>query len=133
MLMKILMRKTSKSDGLPNLLTSVDLTLGMDLNNFANTLFIKINQPEYEKNKENLINYKGQLIVTLGEKGVKWNDITYPPSRQAEVSDLSGAGDTFFAGLIYEYLKSKSITKSITFAQDCALKAVEKKGVVVIK
>ena len=95
--------------------------------------FIKINQPEYEKNKENLINYKGQLIVTLGEKGVKWNDITYPPSRQAEVSDLSGAGDTFFAGLIYEYLKSKSITKSITFSQDCSLKAVEKKGVVVIK
>ena len=95
--------------------------------------FIKINQLEYEKNKENLIDYKGQLIVTLGEKGVKWNGITYPPSRQAEVSDLSGAGDTFFAGLIYEYLKSKSITKSITFAQDCALKAVEKKGVVVIK
>ena len=95
--------------------------------------FIKINQSEYEKNKENLIDYKGQLIVTLGEKGVKWGDIMYPPSRQAEVSDLSGAGDTFFAGLVYEYLKSKSITKSITFAQNCALKAVEKKGVVVIK
>tara|TARA_R110002073_G_scaffold84255_1_gene200959 strand:+ start:381 stop:1109 length:729 start_codon:yes stop_codon:yes gene_type:complete len=95
--------------------------------------FIKINQLEYEKNKENLIDYKGQLIVTLGEKGVKWNGITYPPSRQAEVSDLSGAGDTFFAGFIFKYLKSKSIAKSIKFAQDCSLKAVEKKGVVIIK
>ena len=67
--------------------------------------FIKINQLEYEKNKENLIDYKGQLIVTLGEKGVKLGDTIYPPSRQAEVSDLSGAGDTFFAGFIFKYLK----------------------------
>jgi D-beta-D-heptose 7-phosphate kinase/D-beta-D-heptose 1-phosphate adenosyltransferase len=95
--------------------------------------FIKINESEYEKNKENFTDFKGQLIVTLGEKGVKWGGLIHPPSRQAEVSDLSGAGDTFFAGFIYEYLKTESITKSITFAQDCALKVVEKKGVVIIK
>ena len=98
-----------------------------------NATFIKINEPEYEKNKDNSTNFKGQLIVTLGEKGVKWGELIYPPSRQAEVSDLSGAGDTFFAGFILEYLKSESIIKSINFAQDCSLKAVEKKGVVIIK
>lgn len=98
-----------------------------------NASFIKINQPEYEKNKENLLNYKGQLIVTLGEKGVKWDNLIYPPSRQAEVSDLSGAGDTFFASFIYHYLSHKSISKGISFAQDCSLEVIEKKGVVVIK
>ena len=96
--------------------------------------FIKINQPEYEKNKANLIDYRGQLIVTLGEKGVKWNKLIHPPSRQAEVSDLSGAGDTFFAAFIYHYLAHKrSISNSIYFAQNCSLKVIEKKGVVVIK
>jgi len=95
--------------------------------------FIKINESEYNKNKENLIDYKGQLIVTLGEKGVKWNNLLYPPSRQAEVSDLSGAGDTFFASFIYKYLKTESISSSINFAQDCALEVVEKKGVVIVK
>ncbi len=94
--------------------------------------FIKINELEYNKNKENLKNYKGQLIITLGEKGVKWNGLTYPPSRQAEVSDLSGAGDTFFASFIFKYLETESISSSIQFAQDCSLKVIEKKGVSVI-
>ena len=95
--------------------------------------FIKINQPEYEKNKENLVDYKGQLIVTLGEQGVKWNELIHPPSRQAEVSDLSGAGDTFFASFIYQYLSYKSISNSIYFAQNCSLEVIEKKGVVVVE
>jgi D-beta-D-heptose 7-phosphate kinase/D-beta-D-heptose 1-phosphate adenosyltransferase len=97
--------------------------------------FIKINEQEYIQNQNKFTNssFKGQLIVTMGEKGVKWNELIYPPTRQAEVSDLSGAGDTFFAGFISQYLKSGSIIKSINFAQDCSLKAVEKKGVVIVK
>ena len=98
-----------------------------------NTSFIKINHQEYEKNKENLVDYKGQLIVTLGEKGVKWGNLIHPPSRQAEVSDLSGAGDTFFASFVYHYLSHKSISNSIYFAQNCSLEVIEKKGVVVVK
>lgn len=94
--------------------------------------FIKINQSEYEKNKDNLTNYKGQLIVTLGEKGVRWADIIHSPSRQAEVSDLSGAGDTFFAAFVYHYLSNQNVSKAINFAQDCSLKVIEKKGVAVI-
>ena len=98
-----------------------------------NASFIKINQPEYEKNKENLIDYKGQLIVTLGEKGVQWANIIHPPSRQAEVSDLSGAGDTFFAAFVYYYLSNQNISKALNFAQDCSLQVIEKKGVVVVE
>jgi len=97
-----------------------------------NASFIKINQPEYEKNKENLLNYKGQLIVTLGEKGVQWNNMIHPPSRQAEVSDLSGAGDTFFAAFVYHYLSNQNISKALNFAQDCSLQVIEKKGVSII-
>lgn len=95
--------------------------------------FIKINQSEYEKNKKNLTNYEGQLIVTLGEKGVLWSNLIHPPTRQAEVSDLSGAGDTFFAAFVYHYLKHQSISNSIYFAQNCSLEVIEKKGVVVVE
>ena len=98
-----------------------------------NASFIKINQTEYEKNANNLVDYKGQLIVTLGEKGVKWGNLLIPPSRQAEVSDLSGAGDTFLAGFVYHYLSHRNTSKAIDFAQNCSLEVVEKKGVVTVK
>ena len=94
--------------------------------------FLKINEVEFNRNKKNLKKYKGNLIVTLGEKGVKYKDTIIPPTRQAEVSDLSGAGDTFFAAFIFSYLTSKNIIESIAFAQKCALEVIEKKGVVVI-
>ena len=98
-----------------------------------NASFIKINQTEYEKNANNLVDYKGQLIVTLGEKGVKWGNLLIPPSRQAEVSDLSGAGDTFLAGFVYHYLSHRNTSKAIEFAQNCSLEVIEKKGVVIVK
>ena len=94
--------------------------------------FLKINEVEFNRNKKNLKKYKGNLIVTLGERGVKYKDTIIPPIRQAEVSDLSGAGDTFFAAFIFSYLTSKNIIESIAFAQKCALEVIEKKGVVVI-
>ena len=94
--------------------------------------FLKINEVEFNRNKKNLKKYKGNLIVTLGEKGVKYKDTIIPPTRQAEVSDLSGAGDTFFVAFIFSYLTSKNIIESIAFAQKCALEVIEKKGVVVI-
>ena len=99
-----------------------------------NASFIKINESEFQRNKNFIsnIDLKGELIVTLGEKGVRWKNKILPPKRQAEVSDLSGAGDTFFAAFIFSILKKKSITSSINFAQDCALTVVEKKGVVII-
>lgn len=94
--------------------------------------FLKINEVEFNRNKKNLKKYKGNLIVTLGERGVKYKDTIIPPTRQAEVSDLSGAGDTFFSAFIFSYLTSKNIIESIAFAQKCALEVIEKKGVVVI-
>jgi sugar/nucleoside kinase (ribokinase family) len=46
-----------------------------------------------------------------------------------EVKDVSGAGDTFISGLCYYYLKTKSIEESINFANECATKVVQKRGV----
>ena len=96
------------------------------------TTFLKINEFEYNKNQKHLKNYKGNLLVTLGEKGVRFNNTIIPPQRQAEVSDLSGAGDTFFAAFVFSYLTNKNVIESIAFAQKCALEVVEKKGVVII-
>tara|TARA_R100001509_G_scaffold120273_1_gene74511 strand:- start:1345 stop:2070 length:726 start_codon:yes stop_codon:yes gene_type:complete len=96
------------------------------------TTFLKINEYEYNKNHKHLKNYKGNLLVTLGENGVRYNNTIIPPQRKAEVSDLSGAGDTFFAAFIFSYLTNKNVIESIAFAQKCALEVVEKKGVVVI-
>jgi sugar/nucleoside kinase (ribokinase family) len=45
------------------------------------------------------------------------------------VKDISGAGDTFLAGLVSKYLKTVDIIKSIEFAQKCTTKVVQKHGV----
>ena len=92
--------------------------------------FIKINELEYEKN------YKGKpnsdkLIVTLGGKGCRYKDEVFPV-EEVSVKDVSGAGDTFIAGLAVEYLKDLDIKESIHFAQECTTKVVQKIGVVTI-
>jgi sugar/nucleoside kinase (ribokinase family) len=46
-----------------------------------------------------------------------------------EVKDVSGAGDTFISGLCCEFLKTRDIKKSIIFANECATKVVQKRGV----
>ena len=92
--------------------------------------FIKINELEYEKN------YRGEpdndkLIVTLGSKGCRYMKEIFPV-EEVPVKDVSGAGDTFMAGLVTEYIKTKDIRKAIQFAQECTTKVVQKPGVVTI-
>ena len=95
--------------------------------------FIKINETEYKKNSTYLDSLlKSQLIVTLGEKGVKHDDIIYNPNEVVDALDLSGAGDTFLAGLVTSYIDDLDTIKAILFAQECAGKAIIKKGVAVI-
>ena len=93
--------------------------------------FIKINQFEYEKSKNTLRkdNFRNKLVKTLGSEGCEYKDKIYPVPR-VEVKDLSGAGDTFLAGLVCNYLHSEDIIDSIKFANQCATEAVSQKGVV---
>lgn len=93
--------------------------------------FIKINEQEYEKSKTifEKVNFKNKLVKTLGSGGCEYKDKIYPVPK-VEVKDVSGAGDTFLAGLACNYLQNKNIVDSIIFANQCATEAVSEKGVV---
>jgi D-beta-D-heptose 7-phosphate kinase/D-beta-D-heptose 1-phosphate adenosyltransferase len=92
--------------------------------------FIKINELEYKKNHEVLSNgFENKLIVTLGSKGCRYNGKLFPVD-EVLVKDVSGAGDTFLAGLVCGYLDTKDIEQAIDFAQKCSKVVVQKHGVV---
>lgn len=89
---------------------------------------IKINQQEFEKANISLI---GDLIITLGSEGAMKDGITYP-TKKVEVFDVSGAGDSFMAGLVIQYLLTKKFDDAINFANCCASSVVKKSGTAVI-
>ena len=94
--------------------------------------FIKVNHFEYLKSENFIASQEDQLskfIVTLGSKGFQYEEKTYPVNNQVDVRDLSGAGDTFLASFVSEYLKDENILESLMFAQNMASAVVEKSGV----
>ena len=76
--------------------------------------YIKINELEYKKNHELLSDrgFQEKLIVTLGSKGCRYNGKDFLV-KEVPVKDVSGAGDTFIAGLVRGYLDTDSIYKAI--------------------
>ncbi len=99
-----------------------------------NTDFIKINHLEHLKNFERIPTYpklEEKIIVTKGREGCEHKGKTYP-TQEVPVKDVSGAGDTFISGLVFEYVKSGDIEKSIKFAQECTTIVVQKTGVATI-
>ena len=96
-----------------------------------NADFIKINSLEYEQNEDFFKIYDNvfkKTIVTKGNEGCLFQDKLYP-TEDVQVKDISGAGDTFLAGLVVEYIKSNDIDKAINFAQECTKIVVQKHGV----
>ena len=71
---------------------------------------------------------KNKLIITLGPQGASFQGKIYPVET-TEIKDLSGAGDTFLAALCAQYCKNENIVESIKFANFCATKVVQKRGV----
>ena len=63
----------------------------------------------------------------MGGKGCEFAGRKYP-TKKVEVKDLSGAGDTFMAGLVVKFIETQDIEKSIKFANQCASKVVTQKG-----
>jgi bifunctional ADP-heptose synthase (sugar kinase/adenylyltransferase) len=96
--------------------------------------FIKINHQEWSRNKDvfnrNDIWYQ-KTIITKGKNGCTFKGKDYP-TMEVPVKDLSGAGDTFLAGLVCEYIKSKNIDLAIKFAQECTTIVVQKEGVATV-
>ena len=92
---------------------------------------IKINYQEYKNNLSVVVADKvieDKIIVTRGKYGCDFRFKNYP-TQEVPVKDISGAGDTFLAGLVVEYIKSKDYEKAITFAQECTTVVVQKSGV----
>jgi D-glycero-beta-D-manno-heptose-7-phosphate kinase len=94
---------------------------------------IKINDFEYNKSKP-FINdiLESKIIHTAGAQGCFFNNKQFKVNK-VEVKDSSGAGDSFMAALICNYIKTEDIVSSIKFANICASKVVQKKGVTVIE
>ena len=99
-----------------------------------NAAFIKINEVEYN-NSKNILDtgdYDDNLIVTLSDRGCRFRGRIFPVNK-VDVKDMSGAGDTFMASLVCKYVKTGDIFESISFANICASKVVQKKGVVTVE
>ena len=91
--------------------------------------YIKINDYEYNNSKSFLNStLEERLIHTKGGDGCFFRDKHFPVKR-VEVKDSSGAGDSFIAGLVCEYLISNDIEKSIHYANSCAQVVVQHRGV----
>ncbi len=115
-------------DNNKNVFVDTKKKLGEWINNVT---YLKINSLEYENNEEFLNEYYGimdKTIVTKGNEGCLFKNKMYP-TEDVQVKDISGAGDTFLAGLVVEYLNSNDIEKAIKFAQDCTKIVVQKHGV----
>jgi len=94
-----------------------------------NITFIKLNEIEYKNNQSLVEGNSEKFIITLGSKGAKHLDKIYPSTNPQETIDVSGAGDTFVAAFSLMFLKTKSISESIIFANEVCADVVNKKGV----
>lgn len=91
--------------------------------------FIKVNHSEYTASKEFLTPVlEEKIIETIGAKGCRYQDELFPV-EELEVRSVSGAGDSFFAGLLVNYLKTQDIREAIRFANRVASIVITKKGV----
>ena len=91
----------------------------------------KLQTPLFKEKYEN-DQLKNKTIITRGPHGCEYHGKIYP-TKQVPVKDVSGAGDTFLAGLVVEFIKSNDIISAINFAQECTTIVVQKPGVSTIK
>ena len=102
------------------------------LGNWArNISFIKINYQEYQNNEKILADNPHlfeKTIITRGKHGCNHKNKNYD-TVQVPIKDVSGAGDTFLAGLVENYVTTKNIEMAIDFAQKCTTTVVQKLGV----
>jgi len=87
--------------------------------------YIKLNELEYEalvhEDKSN------KYIVTLGSKGTKYKNTTFP-AEKVDMFDPTGAGDTFLSAFVSCFLTTDDVGASIRFANKCAAISVTKLG-----
>ncbi len=101
-------------------------------NSFKDANFLKINKKEWLNSVNELSLFPGELIVTLGSEGAIWNNKQFKIKKPSKIFDLTGAGDVFLAALAFKYIETKSIQDSIKFANICASKSVQRRGISII-
>ena len=90
-------------------------------------VYWKINRKEYDDLIQDHIPDDSHLIVTLGSDGASWNGLIFKPEI-VKVFDVCGAGDTFLAALVYEFLKTSNMQTAIEFANRAAAISVTHPG-----
>ncbi len=91
--------------------------------------FVKLNEEEYNKNRNLCEKYLNKMVITLGMKGAMYNDVNYPSPSPKQTIDVSGAGDTFVASFITKFYETNDISDSVKFANKMASIVVSKRGV----
>ena len=89
--------------------------------------YIKINA--LEKSRATSLPDSDHLIVTHGDNGAEWNGWVYPAEIAGDVTDVCGAGDTFLASLVYQFLVTNSMPDAIKFANKASAVTVQHVGV----
>jgi len=101
----------------------------LDYSTISDIDFVKLNQLEYDNNKNLCEGFPEKFILTKGKEGAIHNGITYESKNPQQTIDVSGAGDTFMAAFSLKYLLTKSVKESIEYANDVCSDVVSKKGV----
>ena len=94
--------------------------------------YVKINDFEFQNSQSALTdNLLSRIIHTRGADGCDFLGKNFPVER-FDIRDTSGAGDSFMAALVAEFLTTSDIKKSIKAANTAASKVVRTRGVGVI-
>jgi D-beta-D-heptose 7-phosphate kinase/D-beta-D-heptose 1-phosphate adenosyltransferase len=91
-----------------------------------NGCFVKIN--DLEKSRATSLPDAEWLIVTHGANGASWNGWKFG-NLPVDVADVTGAGDTFLAALVYKIIEKSDMREAINFANKSASITVQHVGV----
>ena len=89
--------------------------------------YVKINQTEKQLAKT--LPSSQWLITTYGDKGAVYEGAMFDSASVGDVTDVTGAGDTFLSALAYKFIDSRNIKTAINFANKAASVTVRHVGV----
>jgi len=78
---------------------------------------------------------RANLVITRSEKGatlISKDGIVHVPAERREVYDVTGAGDTFIAALVWGYKRTGNLIEAVRLANKAAGIAVSKLGVATV-
>jgi len=108
----------------------LDTKKKIDSTTIKNFTFIKLNEEEFKKNMTDNPEELRKIIATLGSRGAQYMNKQYEVAAK-ETIDVSGAGDTFLAAFVVNYLETADVDSAIIFANKMSSAVVSKKGVAV--